>query len=228
MAHRPQKPDRGIVVFIVARDRGCAGCGAELPNGSHLALEDDAPLCLVCAGLDHLEFLPSGDAALTRRATKLATHRAVVVKWSAARKRYERQGILVDPDAIGLAIAQCEADSKKRERQRDVAASRRDDEDRRYFEAFAQAVRARFPRAPAGVELLIAEHSCRKYSKRVGRSAAAKTLDGHAVFLAVRAHVRHTRTRYDELLAAHYDRTQARETVGDRVRAILEAWSAPE
>ena len=35
-----------------------------------------------CADLGHLEFLPSGDAALTRRATKASRLSAVVVRWS--------------------------------------------------------------------------------------------------------------------------------------------------
>ena len=56
-------------------------------------------LCLPCADLDHLVFLPSGDAALTRRAGKHSTLAAVVLKWSRARKRYERQGFLVEETA---------------------------------------------------------------------------------------------------------------------------------
>ncbi len=34
-------------------------------------MEDQGPLCMSCADLAHLIFLPSGDAALTRRARKL-------------------------------------------------------------------------------------------------------------------------------------------------------------
>src|SRR5215831_675919 len=41
-------------------------------------------LCLSCADLDHLAFLPPGDAALTLRARKYSTRVAVVVKWSHA------------------------------------------------------------------------------------------------------------------------------------------------
>jgi len=50
-----------------------------------------------------LEFLPSGDAALTRRATKASQLSAVVVRWSTRRNRYERQGILAEPAAIEQA-----------------------------------------------------------------------------------------------------------------------------
>jgi hypothetical protein len=43
--------------------------------------------------MDHLVFLPSGEAALTRRAKKASGLSAVVVRWSRTRKRYERQGL---------------------------------------------------------------------------------------------------------------------------------------
>jgi hypothetical protein len=41
----------------------------------------------------------------------------------------------------------------------------------------------------------IAEHACKKYSDRVGRSAAARDLDAVAIELAARAHVQHARVR---------------------------------
>jgi hypothetical protein len=189
-------------------------------------LEGNKPLCLGCADLDRLDFLPRGDAAVTRRAKKRSTLWAVVVEWSRARKRYERQGLLVEPEAIDRAIEESEADAEERERHRERAAVRREALDREYVAAFARAVRERFPSAPAGVERKIAEHACRKYSGRVGRSAAAKAFDEEAVFLAVRAHVRHAHTDYDGLLVRHGERGLARMKVRARVEEILDAWSA--
>lgn len=61
-----------IVVFWLLSDAKCAECGAALAKGSFLRLEADRPLCLACADLDYLVFLPSGDPALTRRAGKRA------------------------------------------------------------------------------------------------------------------------------------------------------------
>ena len=49
---------------------------------------------------DHLVFLARGDVALTRRAGKYSTLRAVVLRFSRSRKRYERQGILVEEGGI--------------------------------------------------------------------------------------------------------------------------------
>jgi hypothetical protein len=55
----------------------------------------------------------------------------------------------------------------------------------------------------------IAEHACRKYSGRVGRSAAAKQFDEQAIQLAVVAHIRHRYIRYDELLFKGWDRMKS-------------------
>jgi hypothetical protein len=61
-------------------------------------------------------------------------------------------------------------------------------------------------------------------SSREGRSAAAKSFDGAAIDLAVRAHIRHTETRYDSLLAGGADRHEARQLVGSVVDAMAARW----
>ena len=94
--------------------------------------------------------------------------------------------------------------------------------------AFARAIRAQFPGCPAGEETVIARHACRKYSGRVGRSAAAKEFDPEAIRLAVAAHVRHVHTNYDELLGEFGDRQSARESVHHQVAAILDRWQSPD
>lgn len=68
-----------------------------------------------------------------------------------------------------------------------------------------------------GREKKIAEHACLKYTGRIGRSAAAKSLDKEAVRLAVIAHIRHEETNYDELLKTDYDRSEARVQVNEKV-----------
>ncbi len=81
MARKSQE----IKVFISNRDSVCDDCGEELCRRAwiHLAGERGA-LCLSCADLDHLLFLPAGDAALTRRSKKYSVLWAVVLKWSRA------------------------------------------------------------------------------------------------------------------------------------------------
>jgi len=88
----------------------------------------DALLLTSGADLAHLEYLPSGNTALTRRATKHSPLRAVVVQWARARKRYERQGILVTAEALRRAEEECLADEDRRARQRERAAERREND----------------------------------------------------------------------------------------------------
>ena len=71
-----------LVVFDIVRDSKCADCGKELLGGDFLFMEAERPLCLTCADLDHLTYLPRGDTALTRRARKHSTLSAVVVRFS--------------------------------------------------------------------------------------------------------------------------------------------------
>jgi hypothetical protein len=94
-------PER--VVFEILRDSECAQCKTELERGEFLTLDGKEALCKDCAGLADLEFLPSGDAGLTRRATKYSGETVVVDRFSRARKRYERQGILVEKAALERA-----------------------------------------------------------------------------------------------------------------------------
>jgi len=91
------------VVFQIVTDSQCSECGAELSRGSLLFMDARQPLCLACARLDDLEYLPSGDAALTRRATKYSERTTVVVRFSRSRGHYERQGILVEIAALEKA-----------------------------------------------------------------------------------------------------------------------------
>ncbi len=216
-----------LKVFISNRDSKCDECGAELGRHAWIVLQEDkGAICLTCADMDHLEFLPSGNAALTRRSRKLSQLCAIVLKWSRARKHYERQGILVESNAIDCAEEECAADAGQRAIRRAQAVLQRAELDQEYIKLFAARVREIYPHTPKGREQLIAEHACRKYSGRVGRSAAAKDLDEDAVSLAVRAHVRHIETNYDQLLSAMVSRRDARGMVHDRVEDILKQWIA--
>ncbi len=69
-------------------------------TGDLLVMEAPGPVCLRCVGLDDLEFLSAGDALLTRRVKAKSARYAVVVRFSRARRRYERQGVLVEQQAL--------------------------------------------------------------------------------------------------------------------------------
>ncbi len=196
----------------------------ELWHGSFLRLEKDRALCLFCADLGHLEYLPSGDAALTRRSIKYSNIHAKVLKWSRARNRYERQGILVEPKAIEQAMQDCLADAHVRELRREREKTKRDEKDQKFFEQYSHHIRKLFPGCPVSEEFKIAEHACQKYSSRVGRSAASKSFDPQAITLAVQAHIRHGYTNYDDLLMTGWERFDARDAVRGQVEEILDQW----
>ena len=213
-----------IVVFSILRDSKCSECGAELWKGSMLKMEKEKPLCLECADLDHLVFLPSGDMALTRRSRKYSKLSAVVVRFSRSRRRYERQGLLVEADALERAQKECLSDEDQRRIARERASTARERADQRYIEQFVEVVRSSYPGCPEAEAVAIARHACQKYSGRVGRSAAAKAFETEAIDLAVKAHVRHTHTDYDRLLSKGFDRSDARSAVARKLAAVIEQW----
>jgi hypothetical protein len=96
--------------------------------------------------------------------------------------------------------------------------------DAKYVAEFAEQIRSCFPACPAKEAESIANHACRKYSGRVGRSAAAKEFDEEVLELAVQARVRHNHTEHDQLLAAGWDRHNARHAVRSQVEDVLERW----
>jgi hypothetical protein len=98
-----------VVIQPLHADWTCHRCN---DSGNLLIMENAGPACLRCTGLDDLVFLPSGDASLTRRVKMRSTRHAVIVRFSKSRGRYERQGLLVEPQA--LAEGQCELDAKGR------------------------------------------------------------------------------------------------------------------
>jgi hypothetical protein len=91
-----QPPD--LVVVAPLNEWTCAGCSTT--GNDLLLMQDDEPHCLRCAELDHLVFRPAGDPKRTRQAHRASRLTAVVVRFSRTRRRYERQGLLLEPDAL--------------------------------------------------------------------------------------------------------------------------------
>jgi hypothetical protein len=150
-----------------------------------------------------------------------------VVRFSRSRKRYERQGILVEEAALEQAEAQCLADEEARARRRERDRQRRAGQDVVFQARLAEAVGRLFPGCPPGRAETIAQHAAVRGSGRVGRSAAGRALDERAVTLAVVASVRHEDTDYDELLMAGVPRGEARARVRPDIDRILAAWQDP-
>jgi hypothetical protein len=213
-----------VVVFSILKPSVCSDCGTELAKGSLLRLQKDRPLCLHCADLDHLVFLPAGDVALTRRSRKYSTLFAVVVRFSRSRGRYEHQGLLVEQAALERAEAECLSNEEARRLARDRRALYRERADARYIEEFSERIRRYCPACPQQEAEAVARYACEKYSGRIGRSAAAKEFDESAMELALRAHVRHTHTEYDRLLARGWERDEARAAVAAAVAGVMDRW----
>jgi hypothetical protein len=217
-------PDR--MVFQVLRDSRCSECGVELPQGSLLTMEADHALCLPCAELGDLEFLPAGNTALTRRASKYSKRAAVVVRFSRSRKRYERQGVLVEAAALEKAETECAEDAEERAAARARAVEIRSAEDRELVARMVARLLSLFPGCSRAEAQAIAEHTAARGSGRVGRTGAGRDLEAGALTASVTAAIRHTHTEYGALLAAGLDRALARERVAERVHAILARWKA--
>ena len=215
------------VVFEIHRDSQCSECGALLDQGSFLCMEGEQPLCLACAGLAELEFLRAGDTALTRRASKYSQRTAVVVRFSRARKRYERQGLLVETAAIDKAEQECVEDAGDRAAARRKAAEVRRGQDRVLVAQMTSHLATLFPNCPSAERAAIAEHTAVRGSGRVGRTEAGRALQQDALTAAVVAAIRHRHTKYDLLLSNGMDRTEARQKVAATIDSILEAWREP-
>jgi hypothetical protein len=100
LAEKASRAPELVVVQPLNREWTCHRCGG---TGDLLMMETPGPACLRCLGLDDLEFLPAGDARLTRRVKANSIRYAVVVRFSRTRRRYERQGLLVEPQALADA-----------------------------------------------------------------------------------------------------------------------------
>lgn len=100
VAEQASRPPELVAIIPLTTEWKCHRCGG---SGDLLMMEPPGPACLACAGLGDLEFLPAGDALLTRRARANSPRQAVVVRFSKSRKRYERQGLLLEPQALADA-----------------------------------------------------------------------------------------------------------------------------
>jgi len=105
LAEKVNRPPDLVVIQPRNTDWKCHRCGL---TGDLLVMENPGPACMRCVGLDDLEFLPAGDALLTRRAKAKSAKSAVVVRFSRTRRRYERQGLLIEAEALAAARRELE------------------------------------------------------------------------------------------------------------------------
>ena len=218
---------KDLVVFEILRDSKCTGCSKVLSKGEFLFLDGEQALCLSCADFDHLEYLPRGDAALTRRAKKYSDLSVVVVRFSRSRGRYERQGILVEVSALERAEEECLGDAQQRAARRGRSELRRAEQDHDLAARMTAAILKLFPGCPSQDARAIAAHTAVRGSGRVGRTSAGRALEAEALTNAVVAAIRHNHTRYDQLLTRGWSRIDARDAVRDVIERVMESWRSP-
>ena len=110
LAEKASRAPELVVIQPMNTEWTCHRCGS---TGGLLVMENPGPACLRCVGLDDLEFVLAGDALLTRRVKAKSARSAVVVRFSRSRRRYERQGLLVEPQA--LADAERDLEEQRRD-----------------------------------------------------------------------------------------------------------------
>lgn len=212
-----------LVVLETQDEFECDECGN---HDEFLMMDTGNAVCMSCADLDHLVFLKSGNATLSRRARKESGLTAIVVRPDPRRRnRIWRVGILVEPDALDRAEQQCFDDEEVRARRRVKDAQRRELLDEKFVRQFTTEIRLLFPKIPADRAEAIATHAALRGSGRVGRSAAGQALDERAVRHAVVASVRHEDTDYDALLMKGVPRQEARDQIWQRIDEMLTSWS---
>ena len=204
----------------------CRQCYNSIAKGQHFVAETEKNkgTCLKCSIFRSFSFLPSGDAAMTRRSKKHSTRCGVVQQWNHRRKRYERKGQFVELSAILLAKQDCEADKGKRAESNKKAAIKREVVDKAYILEFGKAIRKRYPNCPIQREDKIAEHACLKHSGRVGRTASAKQFDNKMIDLAVEAHIRHAETNYDNEFGKGVAKKQIRANLKYDILKTMGSW----
>ncbi|MCJ8329508.1 MAG: DUF2293 domain-containing protein [Lentisphaeria bacterium] len=211
-------------IFLkVGKDTECEMCETPIFKGDFFYLDIQKPYCMKCLNLNHLSFLPSGDATLSRRAREFSESFAEVVEWS-RRGRYERRGILVDEAAIEKAEASNLQDAEKRKVGREKGKQRQIKIDVKHTEEFQKTILDIFPSCPRNEVASIAFHATVRSSGRVGRTAAAKKLDNKMIRLAVIAYIRHKHTDYDELLSHGFSKDIARKKIQGAVQEKLKSW----
>lgn len=214
---------RGLRVWISNRSDGywCPECGEfeDTPKGWRI--------------------LPKGDASLTRRIRK-GPHWVMLVKANAGRKWFtEEVGTMAPGDAIDDAYEELggESGAITRSKGKEDAQEKREAAITHKLEA---AIIRLYPAIPAEDVKAILGRS--RTSGHVGTApwlyfqSAEKSQDAldEAAKLAVRAHVRHRYTDYDdrlfdagvrhEAIPDDSARRQAREEVADRINEVLSSW----
>ncbi len=151
---------------------------------------------------DDWEFLPSGDAFVTRRVKAAGTY---WVAWRprSRKRRHRRQlGLWAPKVAIEEALAQAAATEEERAKRRERGAEAREKREAAYRDRLAEEIRRFLAFAPEHSDLadeIASEAATRAAVVGSGRVGRTQTLSlGEKAALAARALIRHRYTSYED------------------------------
>ncbi|KAK3692009.1 hypothetical protein B0T22DRAFT_678 [Podospora appendiculata] len=166
-------------------------------------------------------FVPKGNVYLTKNC-RLQTHAAhkplyVVISGRGPSKSARTKVLgLRCPKSIFTAVEAAERASAS------TRASAVQKRDATIEETFEKAILELYPRVPRHEIPRILKHALKKNSRRVGRTVKMDLQ--HKVRLAVKAHIRHNYTNYDNWLKEGVGKSAARERAWVQLCEIARAW----
>ncbi|KAL2182062.1 uncharacterized protein P884DRAFT_282179 [Thermothelomyces heterothallicus CBS 202.75] len=159
-------------------------------------------------------FVPKGNVYITKNCRK-KTHEAGKTLYVVVDKRGKPMGLRCPAYIHNLVMSENKATASRRAKlvqNRDAAIR----------ESFEKALLDLFPKIPKEDLSQILDHSLKKHSRRVGRTGKVALQD--RVKLAVRAHIRHAHTEYDQLLRQGVSRQAARERIWGKLNEVARRW----
>ncbi|KAI1276396.1 hypothetical protein F5Y07DRAFT_366635 [Xylaria sp. FL0933] len=159
-------------------------------------------------------FVPKGNQYVTRNCRR-QTQQSHKVVYAVVNDRKKQVGIRV-PGAIYAEVLQSEKATRS-DRQELV---RKNDET--IEKSLGKEIRKQFPRLPHEELRMIMRRATAKGQGRVGRTRTITMKE--KAHLAVQAHIRHTKTNYDDLLKSGTERESARAIISQRVLDVLKEW----
>jgi hypothetical protein len=171
---------------------------------------------------DEYDEIAPGNQYLTRlvqRRSATVYHRM----YKPSRGRFsELVGILAPRSVIESAKVEADRTQQVRAERRQKAVVRRQREHEREEQKVTEEMLQLYPSMPPAEAVEIVEHAWAIGSGRVGRTSQLATTE--AIEMAVKAHIRHVYTEYDEVLQQGVDRDSARVAVKAVVWAIHDEW----
>lgn len=161
------------------------------------------------------EFVPKGDVYITSNVRK-RTHAVGATLYVVVDKHRKPIGLRCPKFIHQEVAAAAEASAAGRA----AVVQLRDAAVERGFEA--ELLRL-YPQVPRGEVEKILGQALEKRSRRVGRTGTL-TLESK-VHLAVRAHIRHCHTPYEQLLEEGMEREEARQEVSNKLQEVARLWT---